>query len=77
MKSVEHSGKNRNPGGLYMVTFVPLTRNVTVDKFLYFLGLSFLTVNYSSGMYRERPDSKEGRISQQWLKFRLLFHVTR
>ena len=30
----------------------------------------------SSGMYRERPDSKEGRISLQWLKFRLLFHVT-
>ena len=31
----------------------------------------------SSGMYRDRPDSKEGRISLQWLKFRLLFHVTR
>ena len=30
-----------------------------------------------SGMYRERPDSKEGRISLQWLKFRLMFHVTR
>ena len=23
------------------------------------------------------PDSKEGRISLQWLKFRLVFHVTR
>ena len=31
----------------------------------------------SSGMYRERPDSKEGRISLQCLKFRLVFHVTR
>ena len=31
----------------------------------------------SSGMYRERPDSKEVRISLQWLKFRLVFHVTR
>ena len=30
-----------------------------------------------SGMYRERPDSKEGRISLQWLKFRIVFHVTR
>ena len=31
----------------------------------------------SSGMYHERTDSKEGRISLQWLKFRLVFHVTR
>ena len=31
----------------------------------------------SSGMNRERPDSKEGWISLQWLKFRLVFHVTR
>ena len=31
----------------------------------------------SSGMYRERPDSKEGQISLQWLKFRFVFHVTR
>ena len=31
----------------------------------------------SSGMYSERPDSKEGRISLQWLKFRLLFPVIR
>ena len=34
-------------------------------------------LSVSSGMYRDRPDSKEGRISLQWLKFRLLFHVTR
>ena len=26
-------------------------------------------------MYRERPDSKEGQISLQWLKFRLVFHL--
>ena len=31
----------------------------------------------SRGMYRERPDSKQGRISLQWLKFRLVVHVTR
>ena len=24
-------------------------------------------------MYRERPDSKEGQITLQWLKFRLVF----
>ena len=30
-----------------------------------------------SWMYRERPDSKEGQISLQSLKFRLVFHVTR
>ena len=29
-------------------------------------------LSVSSGMYRERPDSKEGRISLQWLKFRLV-----
>ena len=34
-------------------------------------------LSVSSGIYRERPDSKEGRISLQWLKFRLVFHVTR
>ena len=34
-------------------------------------------LSVSSGMYCERPDSKEGRISLQWLKFRLVFHVTR
>ena len=34
-------------------------------------------LSVSSGMYRERPDSNEGRIFLQWLKFRLVFHVTR
>ena len=33
-------------------------------------------LSVSSGMYRERPDSKEGRISMQWLKIRLVFHAT-
>ena len=33
-------------------------------------------LSVSSGMYRERPDSKEGQISLQWLKFMLVFHVT-
>ena len=36
-----------------------------------------LCVSVSSGMYRERTDSKEGRISLQWLKFGLVFQVTR
>ena len=31
-------------------------------------------LSVSSGMYRDRPDSKEGRISLQWLKFRLVLH---
>ena len=26
-------------------------------------------------MYRKRPDSKEGQISLQWLKFRFMFHL--
>ena len=34
-------------------------------------------ISVSSGMYRESPDSKEGRISLQWLKFRLVIHVIR
>ena len=34
-------------------------------------------LSVSSGMYHESPDTKEGRISLQWLKFRLVFHVTR
>ena len=34
-------------------------------------------LSVSSGIYREWPDSKEGRISLQWLTFRLVFHVTR
>ena len=32
-------------------------------------------LSVSSGMYRERPDSKEGQISLQGLKFRLVFHL--
>ena len=34
-------------------------------------------LSVSNGMYHGRPDSKEGQISLQWLKFRLVFHVTR
>ena len=34
-------------------------------------------LSVSSGLYRDRPDSREGRISLQWLKFRLVFHVTK
>ena len=34
-------------------------------------------LSVSSGMYGESPDSKDGRISLQWLKYRLVFHVTR
>ena len=42
-----------------------------------YIGERDSVLSVSSGMYRERPDSKEGRISLQWLKFRLVFHVTR
>ena len=41
------------------------------------VGERISVLSVSSEMYRERPDSKEGRISLQWLKFRLVFHVTR
>ena len=41
------------------------------------LGEMDSVLSLPSGMYRERPDSKEGQISLQWLKFRLVFHVTR
>ena len=41
-----------------------------------YVGERDSVLSVSSGMYRERPDSKEGRISLQWLKFRLVFHVT-
>ena len=34
-------------------------------------------LSVASGMYRERPDLKEGQISLLCLKFRLVFHVTR
>ena len=42
-----------------------------------YVGERDSVLSVSSGMYRERPDSKEGRISLQWLKCRLVFHVTR
>lgn len=41
-KSMEFSGKSRNSDGLGMVLSLPLTRNVTLDKFHYFVGLSSL-----------------------------------
>ena len=41
------------------------------------LGERDSVLSVSSGMYHERPDSKDGWISLQWLKFRLVFHVTR
>ena len=42
-----------------------------------YVGERDSVLSVSSGMYRERPDSKEGQIYLQWLKFRLMFHVTR
>ena len=42
-----------------------------------YVGERDSVLSVSSGMYRQRPDSKEGRISLQWLKLRLVFHVTR
>ena len=42
-----------------------------------YVGERNSVLSVSSGMYRERPDSKEGQISLQWLKFRLVFHVRR
>ena len=42
-----------------------------------YVGQRDSVLSVTSGMYRERPDSKEGRIFVQWLKFRLVFHVTR
>ena len=42
-----------------------------------YIGERDSVLSVSSGMYRERPDSKEGRISLQWFKFRLVFHVRR
>ena len=32
-------------------------------------------LSVSSGMYRDSPDSKEGQISLQWLKFSIMFHL--
>ena len=40
------------------------------------LGERDSVLSVSSVMYRERPDTKEGRISLRWLKFRLVIHVT-
>ena len=34
-------------------------------------------LSVSAGVNRERSDSKAGRISLKWLKFRLVFHVTK
>ena len=42
-----------------------------------YVGERDSVLSVSRGMYRARPDSKEGQISLQWLKFRLVFHVTR
>ena len=42
-----------------------------------YVGERDSVLSVSSGMYPEMPDSKEGQISLQWLKFRLVFHVTR
>ena len=42
-----------------------------------YVGERDSVISVSSEMNRERPYSKEGRISLQWLKFRLVFHVTR
>ena len=42
-----------------------------------YVGERDSVLSVSSGMYRERPASKEGHISLQWLKFRLVFLVTR
>ena len=42
-----------------------------------YVGERDSVLSVSSGMYRERPYSKEGQISLQYLKFRLVFHVTR
>ena len=42
-----------------------------------YVGERDSVLSVSRGMNRERPDSKEGWISLQWLKFRLVFHVKR
>ena len=42
-----------------------------------YVGERDSVLSVSNGMHSERPDSKEGWISLQWLKFRLVFHVTR
>ena len=42
-----------------------------------FVGESNPVLSVSSGLTRGRTNSKEGRISLQWLTFRLVFHVRR
>ena len=42
-----------------------------------YVGERDSVLSVSIGMYRERPEPKEGRISLQCLRFRLVFHVTR
>ena len=42
-----------------------------------YVGERDSVLSVSSGIYRERHDSKEGGISLQWLKFRFVFHVTK
>ena len=42
-----------------------------------YVGERDSVLSFAIGMYRERPDSKEGRISLQWLKLLLVFHVTK
>ena len=38
-----------------------------------YVGQRDSVLSVTSGMYRERPDSKKGRISLQWLKLGLCF----
>ena len=42
-----------------------------------YVGERDSVLSVSSGMYRKRPDSKEGRISLQCLECRLFFHLSR
>ena len=42
-----------------------------------YVGERDSVISFSFGMYRERPDSKESLISLQWLKFSIVFHLTR
>ena len=87
--SFQHSSSNKVPCTTYRLTMradsLSLTEEVSQFSTSTSSGVfpqqkvgerdSVLSV--SSGMYRERPDAKEGRTSRQWLKLRLVFHVTR
>ena len=55
--------------------FSTSTSNVVFPQ--QYVGERDSVLSVSSGMYRERPDSKERQITLQWLKFRIMFHVTR